>query len=363
MIAPTRLSRYLSKTFITSFIGLTLILMAIIFVFEFGELLRRAANQEAATLNIALIMAALKLPYTGEILFPFAILFGAIHTCWKLNRTQELVIMRSAGLSVWQFLGPVVLAAICVGALATGIVNPIASATLSKFRQMETVYFRKNSNLVAVSQTGIWLRQPAEDGYALLHASTLDQKQWRMDNVTVYTFDDRDNFKSRIDSPETWLKDGYWDVKDALVNTRGGTATETGVHIPTELTARKIEDTFADPDMISFWNIPRYVKIMEETGFPSTRLRIHFQSLLAQPLLFAAMVLLAATFSLRPPRFRGTGIMVALGAATGFFVFFMESILGAFGASQKIPVFLAAWTPAVVGTLLGITALLHMEDG
>ena len=75
------------------------------------------------------------------------------------------------------------------------------------------------------------------------------------------------------------------------------------------------------------------------------------------------MVLLAATFSLRPARFGGTGALIALGVGAGFFVFFMENMLGAFGASQKIPAFLAAWTPAVVSLLLGLTALLHLEDG
>ena len=55
--------------------------------------------------------------------------------------------------------------------------------------------------------------------------------------------------------------------------------------------------------------------------------------------------------------------MIGLGVAIGFFIFFMESILQAFGISQKIPVYLAAWTPAIVSLLMGTSALLHMEDG
>jgi lipopolysaccharide export system permease protein len=102
---------------------------------------------------------------------------------------------------------------------------------------------------------------------------------------------------------------------------------------------------------------------MEDTGFPATRLYIHFQSLLAQPFLLAAMVLLAATFSLRPPRFGGVATMIALGIAVGFLVFFVQSMLQAFGVSQKVPVGLAAWSPSIVSLLLGVTALLHMEDG
>jgi len=362
-LAPSTLFRYLGRNFLANFLVLMLILLGVVFVFELVELLRRAANQEGVGMRLVLEMAALKMPYTAEIVLPFGVLFGAIYTCWKLNRTQELVVIRSAGLSVWQFLSPLVLAALFVGVAATAFLNPLSSVMLSKYQQLEMLNFRKNDSLVTVSATGIWLRQPVSDGYALIHAATLDQKEWKMMNVTVLFFDPTDKFLRRLDSEEAYLKDGYWDIRAPLLNDRGGSRQEEAERIPTELTSGKIEESFADPDTISFWNIPEYIRIMTETGFPAIRLSIHFQSLLAQPVLFAAMVLLAATFSLRPPRFGGTGVMIALGVAAGFFIFFMESMLDAFGVSQKIPAYLAAWTPATVSLLLGMTALLHREDG
>ena len=76
-----------------------------------------------------------------------------------------------------------------------------------------------------------------------------------------------------------------------------------------------------------------------------------------------AMVLLAASVSLRPPRLRGTSVLVVAGVIIGFFVFFASSFLQALGASQQIPVFVAAWFPAFISFLLGIGALMTLEDG
>jgi lipopolysaccharide export system permease protein len=363
MTSSSTLFRYLGRNFIINFSALMFILMGVVFVFEVVELLRRSSSYEGITFHLVLGMAALKLLHSGEILLPFGVLFGAIYTCWKMNKTHELVVIRAAGLSVWQFLSPLMLAAFLIGIAAAGAINPVSSILLSKYQQMENMHFHKNDSLVTVSTTGIWLRQPYEGGYALLHGESLNQAEWRMTDVIVYFFDDTNTFQRRIDSPEVYLKDGYWDIRDALVSDRSGSRHEDVFKIITELTSRKIEESFADPDSISFWKIPSYVGVMEEAGFPSVRLRVHFQSLLAQPLLFVAMILLAATFSLRPPRLGGTGIMIALGVGAGFFVFFMESMLGAFGISQKIPAVLAAWTPAMVCLLLGLAALLHLEDG
>jgi lipopolysaccharide export system permease protein len=184
-----------------------------------------------------------------------------------------------------------------------------------------------------------------------------------MTRVSIFFFDNDDNFLRRIDAPYATLTPGQWKIWKPTIHERAGYETLSDYEIPTSLTAGKIEESLSDPDTISFWDIPGYIRIMEETGFPATRLSIHFQSLLAQPFLFAAMILLAATFSLRPTRFGGTGIMIVLGVSAGFLIFFMESMLNAFGVSQKIPAYLAAWTPAIVSLLFGASALLHLEDG
>jgi lipopolysaccharide export system permease protein len=341
-----------------------LILLGIMLLFEIIEFLRRTSNMPQAPFSLMLSMSLMKLPYLGERVLPMGILFAAVYTCWKLNKTSELVVIRSSGLSAWQFLSPLLICALLTGIFSTAVLNPISSVFLSKYSYLERVHFRNNANLVTVSKTGIWLRQPYERGYAMIHSATFDQKEWQLNNVMVLFFDDKDNFVRRLDSPVAYLREGYWDIQQPLVNNKGGALQRfDSRQIPTELTAQKIVESFADPDTISFWSIPEYIHIMEATGFPATRLYLHFHTLLAQPFLFAAMILLAATFSLRPPRLGGTAYMIVLGVAVGFFVFFLQSVLQAFGLSQKIPVNLAAWSPALIGLLLGGTALLHLEDG
>ncbi len=263
------------------------------------------------------------------------------------------------------------LCAVTIGVLATTVLNPLSAVFLAKSNELNNLYFHPNRDLVTVSKTGIWLRQPIKpdaangekNGYALIHSVTFDKKDWQLNKVLVLFFDNADNFISRMDSPVAHLRQGYWQIYNPVINDKTGAQQLKTQEIATNLTTRKIEESFADPETISFWNIPEYLKVMEDTGFPVTHLYIHFQMLLAQPFLLAAMILLSASFSLRPPRMGGLATMIFLGIATGFLVFFFQSMLQAFGVSQKIPAGLAAWTPALVSLLLGTTALLHLEDG
>jgi lipopolysaccharide export system permease protein len=90
---------------------------------------------------------------------------------------------------------------------------------------------------------------------------------------------------------------------------------------------------------------------------------LHFQSLLALPLLCATMALVAAGFSMRPARRGGVAKMIGSGIATGFALFVVSKVAEEFGQTGALPVVLAAWVPAVSGMMLAIALLLHTEDG
>src|SRR6202008_5029082 len=101
---------------------------------------------------------------------------------------------------------------------------------------------------------------------------------------------------------------------------------------------------------ISFWDLPAFIRTLENAGFSAVRHRIYWQRSIAGPLLLFAMVLLAATFSLRPPRRGGAIKLVVGGVGSGFLLFFLSNLVAALGQSASIPVVLAAWTPAAVST-------------
>ena len=135
------------------------------------------------------------------------------------------------------------------------------------------------------------------------------------------------------------------------------------LELETQLTGAKILDSFASPATISFWSLPGFIELLEKAGFSAQRHRLQWHRLLAVPLLFAAMVLLSAGFSLRHSRRGHVGLIMVLGMLAGFLLYFLSNFVHALGLSGKIPVILAGWAPAGISLMLGTTMLLHLEDG
>ncbi len=361
---PSTISRYLAFRYTISFLQILAALLAIVYLFDTVELLRRAAKFDNVPLSLVLQMGLLKLPDVGQIVLPFAILFSALYTFWLLARRQELVIIRAAGMSVWRFLGPIVFVALLIGVIHITVINPISAVLISRYQVMETEYLQAKENTVSVGEQGLWLRQKTDDGGIILHADRVKMPEWKLNGVSVFYFDKQGDFVRRIDSSTADLEPGEWIFKNLVVNRSGaGPEKKQFETLPTDLTITEIEDSFSTPEQTPFWTLPAYIRTMEATGFDSRTLRIHYHTLLAQPLLFAAMIILAATVSLKLVRTNSTALMIGGGVVIGFLVFFATSFLKALGASDQIPVLLAAWFPPLIALTMGVSVILTTEDG
>jgi lipopolysaccharide export system permease protein len=278
------------------------------------------------------------------------------------------VVARASGMSVWQFLMPAIILVLAIGFFFVTVFNPIAAAFLARFEQVEAKYVTGKTSLLAVSSSGLWIRQ-VERGDPLIkehvfHALRIAQKGAALADVIIFSFGNDNKFVERMDARTATLESGQWHLHDVIIS-RPNMLPEhqDDIVFRTDLTTNQIQDSFASPMTISFWQLPAFIRTLEKAGFSALRHRMYWHSTLASPILLCAMIFIAAVFSLRLPRRGGIILLVIAGVITGFLVYFITNIISALGQSGEIPVVLAAWAPAMIALMLGGGLLLHLEDG
>ena len=365
---PLLLFTYIARTYLIWLSFLFFSLLIVTFLFDFVELLRRAGTKDKATFDLVLQMAFYHLPALGLKLLPFAVLFSAMTAFWRLTRSQELIVARAAGFSIWQILFPVLISTSLISVIITTAINPLAANFLSRFEQLENLVLRGESSKIRIASDGIWLRQAENDGHSVIHARYLNVHDRIITDVIIFLFEkhaqQESRFKSRIDAARATLEPGEWRIEDGWITSPEKAAQKfTRLTLPTDLTLDRILDGFASPETMSFWALPGFIRAVQESGFSARRHRLQFNRLLADPFLLCALVLVAAPFSLRMTRRGGVMRLALLGLASGLLVYFLSDIIYALGLSGSLPISLAVWTPVIVSALFGITLLLHTEDG
>jgi lipopolysaccharide export system permease protein len=363
------LSSYVGRVFFASTLAVLAGLLAIVALFDVIELMRRASGRTDVGFGDLASITALKLPFLAMEILPFAILLGGLIAFWRLTRSSELIVARAAGVSAWQFLAVPVALAAALGLFATLAVSPLSAMMLSRAERLDTVLLRGGTGAFNLAGGGLWVRQPDSElpgGWAIIHGDRVELtgSVLRLTGVTVFRLTGDDRFHSRLEAETGMLGPGRWTLRNAAtVAVERPREPIAEVAIPTELTVARLQESLAPPDTLSFWALPRFIRVLDQSGFSSLKHRLRFQALLALPLLTGVMVLVAAGFSMRPSRRGGVGLAIGAGVAAGVALFILSKVVGEFGGSGTIPVTLAAWTPAGVGLALAVAMLLHLEDG
>lgn len=355
------LGRYLSLRFVQTIGAMFLTVFGLIYVIDLVELIRRAGEGvEVGTWTLARL-SFFRAPLIAEQVLPFAVLFGSIAAFLTLSRKLELVIARASGVSVWQFGFPPLMVALLIGLTATTLYNPLAVLFKQRAEAIERrVFSRPNEG----ANRNRFVRQLSVDGSSIIRAATGTADGTALQQATVFVFDKAGILLERVEAESAVLRPGFWRLEKARILTVGLEPQVSDVYLlATNLTRDEVRQALGSSESVSFWRLPATIRQLELAGLDATRYRLRHQGLLARPFLLIAMVIIAASVSLRFFRFGGVAKLVLYGVAAGFVLYICTQIAEDLGAAGVLSAPVAAWFPAIIGSLLGTLVLLHQEDG
>jgi len=363
-MVPGTLSRYIGLRFVTALVGAFIGVLALAGMIDYVELMRRSADWQNSTPLIVAKISMFRVPQLMERIMPFTVLIAAMSCYLALSRRLELVVARAAGVSAWQFVAPAIVSAFLFGALATTVYNPISATLHERSKRLESEMMGELPTALQSNTAGFWVRQKSAEGAAIINAKSSREQGTKLGAVSVFTFDNAGHFQERIEARGARLEEGFWLFENARIYRIGAQPRiEDTYQISTNLTLEQVRESFATPETVPFWQLPSYIDLAERAGLAAAGYRLQYNELLARPFFLAAMVLLAASVSLRFFRFGGLQKMVLSGISAGFLLFVLQKITEDMSKSEIISPLLGAWIPTMLGGLTGFVAVLFQEDG
>lgn len=360
---PITLSIYIARQFFYYCFTVFVVIAGVIMVFDIIELTRIAAGKLVSFDQIT-IMAAQKTCLHIQKVSAFLVLIASILTYSKFTKTSEIIIFKTSGLSVWQFLLPSAIVGFFVGVFFITVFNPVTAYTLSQYHRSEASLLKNNASTLTISKTGLWIIQADQTGnQSIIHALKMSENNHKLYDITFYFIDENNRFQKRVDGAVAELNEGFWKIYQARITDEKMTNVVYEHYIvPTTITFEQIHESLTPPENLSFWKLPSFINIAENSGISAARHKLYYFKLFLMPLLFVAMLMLGAAFSLTMPRFRKTGKMLLLTIVIGVFIYFVSDLIFALGVRSAIPIWLAALSPAILTFLIALYFLIYFEE-
>lgn len=318
---------------------------------------------------ISIFLAFLQIPDFLNDVVSSLVLIATIVTFFTLSSRSEITIIRVSGFSLWQIVRPIALSATLLGIFWITIFDVLSIQMGKEFNHLKRKYVSNELREVMVPQGGVWLKQNSLDkpGEELVILSKkVYQTDLEFDDVTIWFFNKSGEFYKKIDAEKMFLKKNFWSVNNAILNDSNSLNKKVGdISIPTDLDAnfviQKVVNNFQNVKIFSLFELPDLIHDLASSGFSPTKFRIYFHSLLAKPLLFAAMSLIACYFSLNHIRNQNTVFLIICGIILGLVLYITSSIINALGASGLIPIAAATWLIALICLAIG-TLLIYQKE-
>lgn len=360
---PGTLFRYFLKRHLTVIFWFLVGVIGLVYLVDFIEIASRRGDIPGFRLVDALLLTLIRVPSILQQTLPFVMLFAGVTVLVTLNRRQEMVVTRAAGISVWQFMAPFITGAIIVGMAGLFILNPLAAAGMRKATAIESE-LKASKGLGRKDETIPWLRQITASDDVIVGGSRVSPDGTTLEGAVFIHFGPDGRIILRQDAAEAKLKDGYWEL-NRVTETRPGQIPRmlATAQVSTNLKREFVQERLARPETIAFLDIPSKIAAAKSFGVSTSALESQYHSLMSMPFLLVAMTLISATVSLKFSRFNQSQRMIFGGVVSGFVLYVITVLVRAFGSSGVVPPFVAAWIPVVVAMFLGSTILLHQEDG
>jgi lipopolysaccharide export system permease protein len=358
------LARYFGLNFLGTLAAVLAGIFVLVVLIDYIEMVRRLSDTPNSSALVAAETSLYRVPQVVERYLPFCVLVATMFCYLGLSRRLELVVSRAAGMSAWQFTAPALVIAIVVGVIATAVYNPVAATLHERSKRLEEQISGSVRTGLQATASGFWVRQRSADSQSIVNARSSRAQGVRLSNVTAFVFDLDGQFRERVEAKSAELEAGHWRLDDARVYAPAAPPGEReSYRLATNLTPAQVRESFSTPETVPFWQLPHFIDMAERAGLAASGYRLQYHKLLAQPFTFAAMVMLAAAFSLRFFRFGGVPKMILGGMIAGFSVYVLSKVSADMSRAELMSPIVAAWLPAVVGGMTGFVMLLYQEDG
>jgi lipopolysaccharide export system permease protein len=357
-------SYLLKRFFLTFFVAM----FCFILIFDLVNLVERLGNllEAGATLSDVFLYYFYFTPFIVVLTCPIATLLASIFSIGLMARSNELLAMKAAGISLYRIVNTLMAAGIviAVGLWIFGeVVLPEANA---RKNVIEAEKFEKRSS----ESSTVYHNQMFQGLHGRVFQFTnYVTKSATGEDVVIQTF--VGNKLTQLITADRFVwRDSIWVGSDVQVKTFGNfesdpepirnTRYETLPFPDFREKPSYFEDWFSrqDPLSMSYFKLKKFIDVSRALGKDVTSQLVDLENKVAFPFINVIIILIGVSLASNPRR-SGLGVSFAVSMAISFVFYSCVKIAIEFGHEGAISPMLAAWGTNAAFLLIGLILLIR----
>jgi lipopolysaccharide export system permease protein len=302
-----------------------------------------------------ILYTLLRLPQLAFEMLPVAALIGSLLGLGALAANSEIIVMRSAGLSIRRLSGMVAM---------TGAVLLVFTALLGEFIGPPLDYFARNMRLEArygqdEDRLGnaTWVR----DGPVILHLERVSS-EFEFGSIYLFLLDEDNGLasiaraeNSGIDKADRWVLEN---LRETRFEDDGVRVVESSLAIENfDIDAETLGTSLVKPQSLSGRGLVSYIAYLKRNSLDARRYETELWYRIARTATVLIMPVLALAFVFGSLRTGGAGARLMIGVVIGLAYYLASEMLANSGQVFNFDPAVIAWLPSALLAIVTVIAL------
>ncbi len=357
----TIVDKYLAREILKC---LVVVLAVVVSLFVIAEFFNKADNFMEAGLPISRLIRylQLKLPQIIAQITPIGLLLAVLIAFGLMNKNNEIIALKSGGVSVYYLLRPVLTIAVFLAILLFSLSEIVVPITISKANKIWLIEV-KNKPTITSKQRNIWIKGHR----AIYFIQYFNPQNQTISGVILNFFDKEFKLTRRVDAKKGLYVQGKWvfydsmeqvlDEESAIYNVRLHSQKAENVDFLPEDLMR----VFKKSDEMNIAELFTYIKEVELEGYDATTFRVDFHARFAYPVLSIIVCLMGTGIAVKRKSREGPSVSIAFGAAMVFLYWVLHSFCLSLGYGGLLPPVISAWISNIIFLCYGVLNLINAE--
>ncbi len=337
-----------------------IIILALAVFVDYLSRLERFLNADI-TLWGAAGYILLKVPYFFVQFIPASILLSAVTLFGLMNRNNELLAIKSSGISVYHLIKPVVAAGLFL-ATATILMNEtLVPATMSQSNAIKFSVIKKQE--MATSRKDIWVKS----GSRFIHINYFDVTRKKVSGITIAEMGSGFQITQRIDAKSGEYRDKNWYLEHAVVQKFDHDSADYQSNsvdmlvMELDIKPEDLVEVVKKPDEMTYRELKQLMIRVENDGYDVTRYRVDLHGKIAFPFICLIMAITGAAVGMRARVRENLPLGIGFAVVIAFSYWVVYGFGMSLGYGNILPPVIAAWAANFIFLCLGVIFLINVE--
>lgn len=362
------LQRYLLVEFFKYLVIAIFSLVAFYIVVDFISNIG-AFTKHSPEISYVILYFLYKFPEIAYRVLPLSVLLSTLLTLTFFNKNNEIVAVKSSGLSMLRFFMPLILTGIIISILAFFLSNFIAVNTNILRRFVMQRYINKNTSY-KISSVYRYRTKDIMIHYKkyIITAQSLDSSNKIIKGVNIYVFGNNFILNKRYIAEEGYFKDKNLKlINGRLDEFKFNNKSEfsekffKSVEIPINLNLNFFKSYTLKPEFLSIISLSKMLRVAKKTESGVSYILTGFYSKLSFPIINLILILIGISVGLLLEKKGGAPIVIGISIVFAFTWWIINSIALSLGESSQLNPLLAAFMADIIFLLFGIYLMADID--